>query len=289
MPSTERGRGEGRVRGGDKRGESKVRVNLLGVGLYPGWPDQSKVAELTVVGQRAGVIAHQGNLPGLISRDGLGTRVERIAPQDAAKEQRLLREAGMSAIRGKSGRQRRRLIEHADARGFAGTVPHDAGRSGDTGAFAVPPAPGDAPALLSRRLSAEFRSGAGRTLGPPCGRAVTDFSGRKPVITLDVGPAGKPGAFKVFYDGKPLPKAKVEIGSEFGWKRELKTDDTGAFEVELPWKGIYQVEATLMDPTPGVHGTEAYDGMRFVTTLTFKVATGLEAPPRPTVTTPKRY
>jgi hypothetical protein len=28
--------------------------------------------------------------------------------------------------------------------------------------------------------------------------------------------------------------------------------------------------------------------MRFVTTLTFKVATGLEAPPRPPVTTPKR-
>lgn len=37
-----------------------------------------------------------------------------------------------------------------------------------------------------------------------------------------------------------------------------------------------------------VYGKEAYDTMRFVTTLTFKVPAGLEAPPRPSVTTPKR-
>jgi len=48
------------------------------------------------------------------------------------------------------------------------------------------------------------------------------------------------------------------------------------------------VEVALLDGTPGVHGKEAYDTMRFVTTLTFKVPAGLEAPPRPPVTTPKR-
>ena len=102
-------------------------------------------------------------------------------------------------------------------------------------------------------------------------------------------PAGTPGAFRVFYDGKPLPKAKVEIGTEFGWRRELKTDDKGAVEVELPWKGTYVIEVTVMDATPGVHGSEPYDTMRFVTTLAFRAPAGLEAPPRPPVTTPKRY
>ena len=84
------------------------------------------------------------------------------------------------------------------------------------------------------------------------------------------------------------PNAKVEIATEFGWKRDFKTDDGGAFDGALLWKGTYQVEVSVMDATPGVHGTEAYDGMRFVTTLVFKVTTGLEAPPRPPVTIPKR-
>lgn len=119
-------------------------------------------------------------------------------------------------------------------------------------------------------------------------RYVTDFAERKPVITLDIVPAGKPGAFKAFYDGKPLPKAKVEVGTEFGWKRDLKTDENGAFELELPWKGTYMIEVMLLDPTPGVLGTEPYDSMRFVTTLAFRIPTGLEAPPRLPVTTPKR-
>lgn len=128
-----------------------------------------------------------------------------------------------------------------------------------------------------------------RALGRLSARYVTDFAERPPVIALDVVPAGRPGAFRVFYDGKPLPKAKVEIGTEFGWRREFKTDDKGAVEVDLPWKGTYVIEVTLLDATPGVHGTEPYDTMRFVTTLAFRVPAGLEAPPRPPVTTPKRY
>lgn len=127
-----------------------------------------------------------------------------------------------------------------------------------------------------------------RTLGRLSARYVGDFSERKPLITLDVVPAGKPGTFKVFYDGKPLPKAKVEVATESGWQRELKTDDNGAFDVELPWKGIYMVEVTAMDSTPGTHGMQPYDSMRFVTTLTFKVPAGLDGPPRPPVVTPKR-
>ena len=127
-----------------------------------------------------------------------------------------------------------------------------------------------------------------RSLGRLAARYVTDLAERNPVIALDIVPGGKSGTFRVFYDGKPLPKAKAEVAAEFGWKREFTTDDNGMIEVELPWKGTYMVEVALLDATPGVHGKEGYDTMRFVTTLTFKVPAGLEAPPRPSVTTPKR-
>jgi uncharacterized GH25 family protein len=127
-----------------------------------------------------------------------------------------------------------------------------------------------------------------RTLGRYSARYVADFGERKPIIPLDIVPTGTPGRFKVFYDGKPLPKAKVEVVTEFGWTRELKTDDAGGIEVGLPWKGTYAIEVAVADGTPGTHGSQPYDGMRFVTMLTFKVAEGLVAPPRPPVVTPKR-
>jgi hypothetical protein len=127
-----------------------------------------------------------------------------------------------------------------------------------------------------------------RTLDRYSARYIADFGERKPLIPLDIVPAGKAGRFKVFYDGKALPGARVEIATEFGWTRELKTDEAGAFEVALPWKGTYAIEVSLADNTPGMHGTAPYDGMRFVTTLTFKVPDGLAAPARPPVVTPKR-
>lgn len=127
-----------------------------------------------------------------------------------------------------------------------------------------------------------------RTLDRYSARYIADFGERKPLIPLDILPAGKPGSFKVFYDGKPLPGARAEIVTEFGWTRELKTDEAGAFEVALPWKGTYAIEVSLADNTPGTHGTAPYDGMRFVTTLTFRVPDGLAAPARPPTVTPKR-
>ena len=55
-----------------------------------------------------------------------------------------------------------------------------------------------------------------RTLGRLAARYVPDFAERTPVLTLDIVPTGKPGAFRVVYDGKPLAKAKLELIAEFG-------------------------------------------------------------------------
>ena len=119
-------------------------------------------------------------------------------------------------------------------------------------------------------------------------RTVADFKEQAPVNTLDIVPAGKPGQFKVFYQGKPLAKAKAELIAESGWKREFKTDEQGAFEATLPWRGGYVIEVAHTDATPGKLGEEAYDSVRCASTLFVRVADGLQGPPQPAVTTPKR-
>jgi uncharacterized GH25 family protein len=120
-------------------------------------------------------------------------------------------------------------------------------------------------------------------------RYVPDFKERPPVNTLDIVPAGKPGAFKVFYQGKPLAKAKLELIAESGWKRDFKTDEQGAVEAPLPWRGAYVIEVQHNDATPGKLGAEAYDTMRFASTLSFRLADGMQGPAAPSAATPKRY
>ena len=127
-----------------------------------------------------------------------------------------------------------------------------------------------------------------RTLGRLAARWVPDFAERAPVLTLDIVPTGKPGSFKVVYDGKPLAKAKLELKAELGWQRELHTDEQGVFTVGLPWRGTYAIEIEHVDAKAGGEGAGAYDRKRFVTTLSFRVTEGLEGPPVPPLTVPKR-
>lgn len=127
-----------------------------------------------------------------------------------------------------------------------------------------------------------------RTLGRLAARYVPDLSERTALLTLDVVPAGKPGAFKVFYKGQPLAKAKLELIAESGWKREFHTDEAGAVEASLPWRGGYLIEVVHLDATAGSLGSESYDSVRSVTTLSFRVTSGIEPLPTPLVTTPKR-
>ena len=79
---------------------------------------------------------------------------------------RLLRAAGMEAIRAKSVRQTTRLIELADARGFSVTAPRADHRRGGTVAFDVPHAREVAQALLARNVIVDFRPGAGIRVAP---------------------------------------------------------------------------------------------------------------------------
>ena len=79
---------------------------------------------------------------------------------------RLLRQAGMEAIRDKSMRQTSRLIALADERGFPVTAPRAAERRGGTVAFDVPHAREVAQALLARDVIVDYRPGAGIRVAP---------------------------------------------------------------------------------------------------------------------------
>ena len=79
---------------------------------------------------------------------------------------RLLRRAGIGAIREKSVRQTSRLIELADARGYAVHAPRDPERRGGTVAFDVPHGYEVAQYLLARDIVVDYRPNAGIRVAP---------------------------------------------------------------------------------------------------------------------------
>ncbi len=84
----------------------------------------------------------------------------------ATEGPRLVREAGVEAIRAKSRRQTARLIALSDARGYPVIAPRDPERRGGTVAFDVPHAYEVAQALLARDIVVDYRPGAGIRVAP---------------------------------------------------------------------------------------------------------------------------
>ncbi|MFL5618723.1 MAG: aminotransferase class V-fold PLP-dependent enzyme [Gemmatimonadaceae bacterium] len=84
----------------------------------------------------------------------------------ATEGPRILREAGIDAVRAKSMRQTDRLIALADARGHPVVAPRDAARRGGTVAFDVPHAREVSRALLARDVIVDYRPGAGIRVAP---------------------------------------------------------------------------------------------------------------------------
>jgi hypothetical protein len=158
------------------------------------------------------------------------------------------------------------------------------------GTAGAPGSPGADDSVVAEDVRINERKGdkPARILTKLGARYVGDFKERPPVNTLDVVPAGKSGLFKVFYQGKPLAKAKLELIAESGWKHEFKSDQEGMIEMPVPWRGAYVIEVQHVDATPGKQGDDAYDSIRCASTLSFRVADGLQGPPQPPVVTPKR-
>ena len=79
---------------------------------------------------------------------------------------RLLRAAGIDAVRAKSTRQTSRLMALADERGYRVTAPRDPALRGGTIAFDLPHAYEVAQALLARDILIDYRPGAGIRVAP---------------------------------------------------------------------------------------------------------------------------
>jgi kynureninase len=84
----------------------------------------------------------------------------------ATEGPRIVRRAGVEAIRAKSVRQTSRLIELAEARGYRVHAPRDPDRRGGTVAVDVPHAYEVAQVLLANRVLVDYRPGAGIRIAP---------------------------------------------------------------------------------------------------------------------------
>ncbi|HVZ48295.1 MAG TPA: aminotransferase class V-fold PLP-dependent enzyme [Gemmatimonadaceae bacterium] len=84
----------------------------------------------------------------------------------ATEGPRLVRRAGIEAVRAKSMRQTARLLELADARGYRVSAPRDPDRRGGTVAFDVPHGAAVAQELLRRDVVIDYRPGAGIRVAP---------------------------------------------------------------------------------------------------------------------------
>jgi kynureninase len=84
----------------------------------------------------------------------------------ASEGPRILRRAGVAAIREKSLRLTSRLIELADERGYTVNAPRDPARRGGTVALDVPHGYEVTQHLLSRNVLVDYRVGAGIRLAP---------------------------------------------------------------------------------------------------------------------------
>jgi kynureninase len=84
----------------------------------------------------------------------------------ATEGPKLIRRAGIEAIRAKSLRQTSRLIELADERGYSVRATRDATRRGGTVAFDVPHAYEVAQFLISRDIIVDYRPNAGIRIAP---------------------------------------------------------------------------------------------------------------------------
>lgn len=110
----------------------------------------------------------------------------------------------------------------------------------------------------------------------PAARLVADFSPQQPKLVLDLVPTGKVGEFKLFFKGQPLAKTTVKLVTQSGWAKAAQTDEQGTVRFDLPWKGQYVAESSHVDRTPGERAGAKYDGVSYVTTLTYVQPQGVE-------------
>lgn len=92
-----------------------------------------------------------------------------------------------------------------------------------------------------------------------------------PDLTLDVIPTDASArTLKVFFNGQPLAKAKVNVHAPNLWSRELVTDEKGTLAIPTPWPGFYVIEVIHLEPKAGSYLSVPYTALRHRTTFTLR-------------------
>ena len=96
-----------------------------------------------------------------------------------------------------------------------------------------------------------------------------------PASALDLVSTGKAGEFRLFLNGQPLGGSKIIGVAPNGWTREIKTDAEGKITLDMPWRGVYVMEATHVQAETGEYQGVAYEGRRMRATLSYHQKTGV--------------
>lgn len=155
-------------------------------------------------------------------------------------------------------------------------------RTKDAFTYTVPGAADTLLALASVPVMDRSQRNLSPLLWKPAARWVaTPERAVVPAAALDLVPTGKPGQFQVFFQGAPLPKAKVQMIAPSGWAREVSSADDGTVHFQLPWKGQYVAEVKYTDKTSGEFNGSKYGEVGYLITLSFVLREGMASPALP--------
>ena len=90
----------------------------------------------------------------------------------------------------------------------------------------------------------------------------------EPVLPLDILPGEDPHEFQVFFNGKPLPNAKVLVAAPNQWVQELRADADGHLKIKTPWPGRYVLDVIHKERVPGSFRGVPYEATRHRVTFT---------------------
>ncbi len=83
---------------------------------------------------------------------------------------------------------------------------------------------------------------------------------------LDIQPLGN-NKVRIHLNGNALSKAKLKVMAPNQWLQELDADENGEATFNMPWAGLYVLEAIYLEPSKGSYQGDAYENIRHVSTL----------------------
>ena len=84
--------------------------------------------------------------------------------------------------------------------------------------------------------------------------------GAAPALQLDLVPTGKPGEFRVYFRGKPMPEAKATLRTPDEKEQALTADGDGVLRFSASGAGLYMLSlAHHREALPGFSRGQAYD------------------------------